>query len=177
MMLFPCGLPPTAIAEVIKAGFRVIVPFRPGFFDAPEWRGRANSEEMLAVWSERCDALLTFLNFDRVHVASINYAAVWATDFARRYSERVQSMVMFSPPHPSSQWQTEARTASFLHSLAGIVKKAPWLSKPIAQLHAARVHDIDTCIKTLHKTYKNCPADLSVVESTAQQGLALAVPL
>ena len=160
-MFFPCGPAPSAIADIRKAGFRVICPFRPGFFDAPEWHGKLDSKAILAAWAERCNTLLNFLNLGKVHVASHSFSAVWAAEFARRYSDRTKSLILCSAPQPSNLWNSEARTTTFIHSVAGIVEKAPWLATPIIRLHAARVHDFDSTLKAFLKTYKHGPEDMS----------------
>jgi len=173
--IFPCGPSPEGIADVRKAGFRVIIPFRPGFFDAPELSGRSKPAGILAAWSEQCNALLSFLNLDKVHIASVSFTAVWAADFARWFPDRVESMVFISAPQPSYLWHTQARTTSVFHSLASIIEKAPWLAKPIVRLHAAQMRSHKGSLKAWHRTYKNSPHDLADIELMVRDRRALEV--
>ena len=36
--------------QIHDSGFRVFIPFRPGFYDAPVWPSRTTPEEALAIW-------------------------------------------------------------------------------------------------------------------------------
>lgn len=172
-MLFPCGVVPSAVREVTRAGLRLIVPFRPGFLDAPQWDHALRPADVLAAWSERCAALTSFLNLRRVHTASISFSACWAADFAMRYPERVESVTFISAPQPSHLWSPAVRTASFIHSVGAIVERAPWLAGPVARLHAIQIRDIPSAIQGFRKSFANCPADIADVDRLAMDPIGV----
>lgn len=171
-MLFPCGQAPVSIPEMRHAGMRVIVPLRPGYFDAPVWSRRLSTDEILATWADRVDALLGFLNLDRVDVASIAIAAPWATEFARRYPERLRSMIFLSAPQPGMEIHGR-RTATFIHSIADMVSRAPLLAEPMARLHSLAIRDVGTAHAAFRKTYRNSPHDLAEIECLAKESANL----
>ncbi|MCB1674889.1 MAG: hypothetical protein KDI01_01275, partial [Halioglobus sp.] len=168
-MVSPCGVAPSTVDSLRAAGFRVIVPLRPGFFDAPAWRGRSAPEALLEAWSKQCDSLLSFLNLESVHVATMIFPASWAVDFARRFPHRCASLIFLSAPQPSTLWRSEARTASFIHSIAGMVEKAPWLAEPMTRLHAFRIRDHRSSRKLFQKSFSNSPEDLAEIELLAME--------
>ncbi|OAN79150.1 hypothetical protein A8B82_08425 [Sulfitobacter sp. EhC04] len=172
-MLFPCGVVPSAAREVTRAGLRLIVPFRPGFLDAPQWEHALRPADVLAAWSERCAALTSFLNLRRVHTASISFSASWAADFAMRHPNRVESVTFISAPQPSHLWSPEVRTASFIHSVGAIVERAPWLAGPVARLHAIQIKDIPSALRGFRKSFANCPADIADVDRLATDPLGV----
>ena len=166
-MLFPCGVVPSAVRDMARAGLRLIVPLRPGFLDAPLWEDALQPADSMADWSERCAALTSFLNLRRVHTASVSFSASWAADFAMRHPERVESMTFISAPQPSHLWSTEVRTASFIHSIGAIVERAPWLAGPVARLHSIRIKDIASATQGFRTSFASCPADLAIVDRLA----------
>ncbi len=161
-LLFPCGQAPAAVSDLRRAGLRAIVPLRPGYFDAPVWSGRMGLEAKMVAWADQIDALLGFLNLDRVDFASIAISAPWASEFARRFPHRVRSMTFISAPQPGTELHGR-RTASFIHSIAATVRQAPWLAEPIARLHAFRLRDTLHAHAGFRKAFRNSPADLDVI--------------
>lgn len=163
-----CDVAPSAMQQIHDAGFRVFVPFRPGFFDAPVWPSRTKPKEALATWSSHCDALLSFLNLEKVDVASVSVPTCWAVDFARRYSGRVNNLIIISAPQPSKFWHSTANTVSFIYSISGIVNRAPWLAEPLSRLHALKHRNHAAALKGLRRAFFDSPADLAEIEKLEQ---------
>ena len=107
-----------------------------------------------------------------VTCVAVNSGVSWATHFAARHSDLVESLVIAGAPFPPSK-SAPASERSMQAALTSAVRQRPIVIGAIVKAYAALARSPSLAARAYRHAYRESPADLAVIDQSIEAGWAL----